>query len=288
MVRVLGESGDFLHIATGCFTGYVPRARVEILSGRYSHDIPPLTWGQAFAVARGEPGGETGAFSFCDEKAAGCELAIPAGSGLWVLREMGEWVQAQWHFNPDMFVRADALECYPAPSVFRDDVQGPSLGTGSYVVGEDLPVDAYCFRVPAGGGGTLEISWPGGETRTHTPVPGTIFNVYLPGGATATLSGDGVLEAVDKTWLRSVNGWEFPPDATGRYIGGLNLECGHVLIALTEGATGGYYRLHRISQEAEPGEAGERIPLTPGTEQLIEVQYGDILEIVNGHIWTNG
>lgn len=288
-VRVMGESGDYLHISAGCYTGYVPREQVEILPETYSHDIPLLSEGRAFAVVRGDPGSALQAYPFCEEKETGEELVLPSGSGLWVVRELGEWTQIRWSHNPDMFVRAEWLDFYPAPSVFSNEEASPlSLGTGTYTVGEDLPEDAYCFRVPEGKQGTLEVSWPEGEVRQHTPVPGTIYNMYLLAGVSVTISGDGALEPVDKTWIRSQTTWEFPPNATGRYISGLNMEHGFVLITLAEGETEGYYRLHRISQEAGEGEQGEMVPLVPGVEQILELEYGDILEIVNGRIWTNG
>lgn len=286
LATLLQRNDEWCEITTGAFEGRVPPDNIQTLPGNPLEITWLQTYGEGYATV-GSAGAQL--FAFCEEDLSPGTYydTREANASLYLVRDLGEWSQVRGMYPPFFFVRSEQIKKYPFATLYGGEKAETSFSAGDYLVGRDFPEGVYSFQAPKKGSATIRLTGQDGALRrTYKPKPGTFYSAFFPKGAKVSIEGDGVLESINRQWIRNTTTSEFPEDSTGRYVVGPNIEPGGIGIRVMDGATSGYYVVSSL--EDEQGAEPERVYLKPGETAYVLLDPGVFLEVYNCTLWING
>lgn len=280
-MEMLGEAGNWQHVRIGSVYGFLPLLNVvetEAMSIPYE-GVAASGYG---VVTMKKATDTLKMYAFPSESTAQTLKAIPSGSTVQLVYDMGDWAQVRYN-GLDGFVRTEALSVYP-----MNELQVKTKDTfaeGSYTVGKEIAKPGlYTFELVKGKEGGVDVTPKGAKEAHSFDAKGeATFTMYLPEGAKVAVNGDAELVAMPAkvTMMDEFTG-------TGRFLVGKDVVDGVFIISLAPDATEGYYVISNLNTDAGLQDEIQRVEVLPGVTYMYELERGQFIELQNCAVKSNG
>lgn len=280
-MEILGDVGNWRHVRIGDVYGYMPVRNI------LETDMEPVPYVGFERLGFGvvAEGSEATLYQFPKAKEELALVTVGAGKAFEIEQLMdGGWVQASFSGNRG-FVRQEGLTVYMEDELAAAPADEP-YAPGEYIAGKNLPAGVYVLQIAEGETGHMELGRPGyGSFRTYEAEGAADYTVYLPENVKVSLKSGSLLPLAQSNVSDSgMSEYE----GSGRFLVGMNLANGMFQLALMPGAEAGSFTVMSLDGEGKAAEALKRVEVVPEITYLVEVEMGQLVEIENCTIKSNG